>query len=297
MPWQAGKRRAPGIAAPVLLCAAYAIPLLCGGGATPPFAAPDEVSHYLRALGLSGGRLIGEPYAYPVPAGSTMHEQRVYAWLNQAVRMVRIPAGLYAPNLNCNGGRPTMPAACFDTIVPLTEPTMQPTQVGNYQPLAYILPGLAARLGHYPLAADWLGRFAAGLTCWAFFAAACWLMWGGNAPSLAGLLLAVTPMALCLAASLTPSGAEIAAGVAFAASLLRLWREPQPGNVIWLAAGLSGATLALSRSTGPLYVGLDLLVLLGLIGVRQFVRRVVGRPIGASLAVAILAVGVLLSLA
>jgi hypothetical protein len=57
-PGRARTRCAPAIVAPVLLCVAYGILLLCWGGANPPFAAPDELSRYLRALGLSGGHLL-----------------------------------------------------------------------------------------------------------------------------------------------------------------------------------------------------------------------------------------------
>src|SRR5690242_20247494 len=119
LPGKADRRRAPAVAAPVLLCIVYAILLLCWGGANPPFTAPDEWSHYLRALGLSGGHLIGEPYTYPVPAPGTALQQRSYAWINQAARLVVIPAGLYAPNLDCNAGRPAMTAACLDDIAPV----------------------------------------------------------------------------------------------------------------------------------------------------------------------------------
>jgi hypothetical protein len=126
---------------------------------------------------------------------------------------------------------------------------METTPVGNYQPLPYCLPGLFTHLGSSPFEADWLGRCAAGITCWCFLVLAVALLWNGSPLSLVGLLVASSPMALFVAASLTPSGLEIAAGVAFAASLCRVWRDDAVRGPVWLVLGAAGATLALSRSS------------------------------------------------
>ncbi len=287
------RRRRPHPAA--LLCAAYAILLLCWGGANPPFTAPDEWSHYLRALGVGSGAPIGPATAYPLPADASERTRRQYDWINQAARLVPVPPGLLAANLDCNAGKVAQSAACLSALAPDPAATRQVTPVGNYQLLPYIGPGLAARLARDPFTADYAGRFAAGATCWALLALALALLWTGHAPSLLGLLVAFTPMAAFLASSLTPSGVEIVAGLAFAAALLRLWRTPRPPAWVWLALGLTGCTLALSRSTGALYVGIDLLIFGALVGPRGLLQRLNAARLGAALATALLVGGAALN--
>ena len=72
--------------------------------------------------------------------------------------------------------------------------------------------------------------------------------------SLVGLAVAVTPTAIFVIGMLNPNGPEIAAGVCFAASLVRLSRGGTVPNWIWVAFGLGGSVLGLSRSLGPVFV-------------------------------------------
>lgn len=280
---------------PVIFGLAYALMLGAWGGGDPPFAAPDEWSHYLRTLGVADGHLIGAPFTYELGPTASAHDRRTYAWINDAARLVRVPPGLFIPGFDCNAGRTERSAACLTKLVPLPEATTQPTPVGNYQPLPYLLPALVITLAHDPYTADRLGRLASGLACWLCIALALWLLWDGRAVSLVGLLVALSPMVLFIASSLTPSGLEITAGLLFAAALLRLWRQERAGAAVWLVAGLAGTMLALCRSTGPLYVAIDLLIFGALVGPRGLWRRVRARPLGASAAGALIAVGVVLS--
>ena len=56
--------------APLLLSAGYALLLAAWIFGNPPFAAPDEAGHYLRAIGIGNGQPIGEPGATTAtPAG------------------------------------------------------------------------------------------------------------------------------------------------------------------------------------------------------------------------------------
>jgi len=284
-----GGRRTWAFVVPV--CLAYAILLLCWGGANPPFASPDEWSHYIRALGLGGGELIGPRFNFAVPS----EDQRLeYNWMNQAARTVWVPGRLYAADIGSNAADPDKPAY-WPTLVPIPDPIVVPTPTGNYQPLPYCLPGLFAHLGRNPFAADWLGRCAAGLTCWSFLVLAVVLLWDGSPFSLIGFFAAVSPMVLFISACLTPSGLEIAAGIAFAAALIRLCRDDAVRGLVWLALGIAGAVLALSRSTGPLFVGLDLLVLIGLLGARGLGQRMRQAPVCAALAALMLAAGTVLN--
>ena len=240
---------------PTALIAGFALLLLCWTFANPPFAAPDEWSHYLRAVGISSGQAIGEPAAVSVPAGAPAWLARRIAWTNEATRVVHVPAGLFAPfyQLQCTSVSQTTTAGCLSRVQPITHPSDQLTPVGNYQPIGYALPAALMRLGDGPLQDDRLGRLGSVVLCLALLALAVALLFDGGALSLLGLALAVTPMVLFCAASLNPSGLEICSGVAFAAAMLRLARGPGGGR-LWAAAATAGVLLALSRSPGPIWV-------------------------------------------
>jgi len=280
---------------PIVFGLAYALLFAGWVGGDPPFAAPDEWSHYLRTLGVADGHLIGAPYAYELGPTASDHDRRTYAWINDAARLVRVPPGLFIPGFDCNAGKPERSAACLYALNATPEEIIESTPVGNYQPLPYLLPALVIRLAHDPYTADRLGRAASALACWLCLALALRLLWNGRAVSLVGLLLALSPMVLFIGAALTPSGLEIMSGLLFAAALLRLWRQEGAGAGYWLVAGVAGATLALCRSTGPLYVAIDLLVFAALVGPRGLWGRVRARWPGLVAGGAIIAVGVVLS--
>ena len=111
------------------------------------------------------------------------------------------------------------------------------------------------------------GRLAGLLPSLALLAVAVVALWDARAGavSLLGLVAAVTPMALFCAASLSGSGLEIAAGVAFVAALLRLRRDARRAGAPRRRPG-SGrgrrerALLALSRSASPVWVALAILL-------------------------------------
>ena len=57
----------------VVLALAWAV-------ANPPFAAPDEASHFVRALGVGQGHLIGEQPPATLKVGGTPRQQQ---WVRQ----------------------------------------------------------------------------------------------------------------------------------------------------------------------------------------------------------------------
>lgn len=63
-------------------------------------------------------------------------------------------------------------------------------------------------------------------------------------------MFAVTPVVVFCAASLGGSETEIPGAVAFFSCLLRVGRSNAPSTRWWVCAAVSGAVLALSRSTG-----------------------------------------------
>jgi hypothetical protein len=288
--WQ--QRLAP---LPIVFGLAFALFFAGWVGGDAPFAAPDEWSHYLRTLGVANGHLIGAPYTYQLGPDTSEHDRRTYAWINDAARLVPVPPGLFIPGFDCNAGKPDRSAACLYRLTANPTEALEPTPVGNYQPLPYLLPALVIGRAHDPYAADRLGRAVSALACWLCLAFALRLLWNGRAVSLVGPLLALSPMVIFIGAALTPSGLEIMSGFLFAAALLRLWRQESAGVGYWLVAGVAGAMFALCRSTGPLYVAIDLLIFVALVGPRGLWVRLRARWPGLVVGGAIIAVGVVLS--
>jgi hypothetical protein len=176
---------------------------------------------------------------------------------------------------SCELGPGEHSAACQRNADLRPPPVTRVTAVGNYQPLPYLLPAVAVRLGSSPPAALRLGRAAEGLIALALLAIAVFAVYDAESPlvSVAGLLLAVTPMVIFCAAILSGSAIEIAGGVAFFCCLLRVAR---PGSVPvrwWAMTAVSGAALTLSRSTSPAWLVLLVLVAAGWSGPAAFARR------------------------
>lgn len=244
-------RRWPAVA----LTAGYALLALAWMVVQPPFRSPDETHHYVRVLGASGGQLAGRAAPWSDPAATP----RQLAAVEQATREFDVPAAMSPRPGRCLPDAEG-PADCSTVAVA--------TPVGGYQPLPYLLPAALVRAGHDPESGDRLARLGGLLTWAALLGLAALLLWdrrrGGL--SLLGLVVAVTPMAVFLGATLNGSGLEIAAAVVFAAGLLRLARDDRPLPWIFASTAFSGALVALSRSTGPLWIGVDVALLVLLLG-------------------------------
>ncbi len=278
---------------PVVLLVAWALIALTWVFANPPFAAPDEAAHYVRAIGIGHGELIGArtdqvPFA-PNAAGK--------AWLASTTRTVEIPRRLAPPEVACYILEPDRSAACVDRqpVEPSPQTFRAPTYVGAFPPLPYLLPAVGVRLAYRPAPALRFGRLASLLLCMALLALAVASLWDprAGALSLLGLVAAVTPMVLFCAASLTGSGLEIVGGIALTATLLRVWRDarrPDEGEIktwIWAAVGTAGALLALSRPASPAWVALIVALWIALLGPRGIVRVVRRCPAAWAAGVAI----------
>jgi len=257
-------RRAPAailITGWVLLTAAWV-------AGNPPFEAPDEADHYIRTVGVANGQVLGQP-APDEQFGAT---PRQIAATQQVTRLVDIPAGFDPPNCPRDANEPVK---CVQPDKP--PETKRLTVVGTYQPLPYLAPAAVLDAGDNPRQALRWGRVASALSGALFLAlAAALLFLPGRVEPLLGLAVAVTPMVLFTSASLNPSGLEITSGIAFLAGLLRLTRADPPPPWAWVATGLAGGVLAASRSPGPVWVLLGLLLALALMGPRPAARRVGG---------------------
>src|SRR6266511_1834554 len=264
----------------LLFVAAYAILTFAWIFANPPFAAPDEWAHVVRAESIAYGQLIGTPpkgrVLGPAPPGvpAAAHEEEE-RWAKENTRRVSIPAGKTPQWFSCSAD-PLVPAICL-TGGPKPAPAASyqiPT--GNYQPFPYLLPALVARLPADPNNIAIGMRILKAVLALALIAAAFLLLWAPGERSLpaVGLVVAMTPMVVFLAATVNPSGLEIAAAIAFFATLLRMRRASAAHPAVWAALGASGVVLSLSRGQAPVWVVLDLAVFLALVGVRPAIALV-----------------------
>src|SRR6476646_7219236 len=136
---------------PWLVFASYALLVAAWVIGNPPPAAADEWSHYLRAVSLGHGQLLGT-YAGREGAlaivGATRPpflDEKTYqdevAILAQNTRKVRIPAGLTPGWFRCGQQTdPLTPARCLMNALPLDQPGEWFNQTANYQPFPYLLP-------------------------------------------------------------------------------------------------------------------------------------------------------------
>lgn len=252
---------------PVLLVASGFVALLAAWVvATPPFDAPDEASHYLRALSLANGTLVDRKVPY-VNAGLTPSQ---LAWASGGTTAVLVPPRLAPPGINCLRGRPDIgPGDCSEA-----------TEVGDYQPLPYLLPAAGIAISPDFTTALWLGRLASALQSLAFLLLALVLIWSGSALSLAGLLAAVTPLVLFAGSIINPNGLQIAAGLALTCAVLRASRSVlRTPRWVWVALAISQFVTLVAWQLGPVFVAADLVLALGLLGrtgLRQL-RRVEAR--------------------
>jgi hypothetical protein len=130
--------------------------LMCAWvAATQPFGAPDEAAHYLRALGISNGQLVGPKVPLPHNLGLPAAQ---YAWAQKDTRGVRASARMTPPGGRCgDGGVPTPPHTCIES-----------TNTGDYHPLPYLLPALAIAASNDADTGLWLARGTSALLCLSF---------------------------------------------------------------------------------------------------------------------------------
>jgi hypothetical protein len=263
--------------------------------ANPPFGGPDEASHYLRSLQVGRGHLITQAR----PGAARGETERQVAWNRQFTYAMHVPPGMAPHDYECWTSDRRADAGCLDGFRPPKRAFTTTAPVGNYQPLPYLLPGLATRAAHSPAGALRLARALNALLSLALLYIALRMAWSPDVGpiSLLGLLVAVTPMAIFCASMLTGSGPEIAAGIAFAASALRLRRDESCARSfnVWAAVGATGAVLALSRTSGPIYLVLIALAVFALGGAGHAWRFLRGRAAIAVAAVTAIVAAVVLN--
>ncbi|HEX2053947.1 MAG TPA: DUF2142 domain-containing protein [Actinomycetota bacterium] len=261
--------------APHLIAAFYLLAAVALFFSNPPGASPDETAHYLRAMGVGRGQLVLErPDQKPV-VPPELTRQVTWMWMQGGV--VSIPARLSTAPFEC-WAHVSFVGSCRQSPPPTDRPSEFSTYVGAYPPYPYLVSGALMRLANDSTTALQLGRLGIMLISLPLLAAAAFAAYQRPAGRwLLGLLVTVSPMVLINAASLSSSGVEISAAVCFFTCLLRLVRGDQsaqaagrPAPWVWVAAGVSGLVLAVSRDLGPAWV----LLHLGLVGVYAGYGRV-----------------------
>ena len=265
-------RAGPSLA--LLLAVSYALLGTAWVLGNPAGAAPDETAHYLKALAVADGQPAGQPADLAPSPGDGERER----WMKRTTRALDVPPGLSPEGLQCNVLRPAESARCQERARPPQGPSKGRTYMGTHQPFLYVVPGVLARTADDPVSAIRWARVGGAVTALALVVAAVALLWEGGAGtvSVVGLVVAVTPMVVFLASSVTTSGPEIAGAVCFLSALIRLTRSSRAHTWAWTALGASGMVLAGSRSLGPLWVVLLLVVVGAAHGFRRVLAVVAG---------------------
>lgn len=225
--------------------------------ANPPFAAPDEPAHVIRADALDHRQVTGKE-----PAGRVKRELRP---VEESARVVRAPQ-IYRP---VNGppcfAFKRVTATCLNILGPSRDVDVV-TYEGLQPPAYYAVSGIASLVFPPGSGAVYLMRLLSTLLTAALIATAITALRHSPSRTLvaAGLVVAVTPMVLFIGSAVNPNGPEIAASIALWVSGLALMLQARTrvDNGLVTAAGIAGCVLALSRMLGPLWLALIVLTLL-----------------------------------
>jgi hypothetical protein len=216
--------------------------MIAGWALSAPYdGSADERDHIYRAAGIYAGDIAPAPAEAARGSGAFVH----------------VPRGLLVPDEACWQFHPGTPASCAPEPGSDRTSVRVGTGAGRYHPGYYMLVGLPLKL--WPgwsgviLARLISGASAAALLAGALVAIATYFR---RRYMLAGLLVAVTPMALHFFGAINPNGLEIAAGVGLFAAIIALVLgrvDGAPRGLLALA-GISGILLASLRPTGLIYL-------------------------------------------
>lgn len=278
-----------------VLIAAYSLLFFAWALSNPPAVAADEIAHYLRAAGVARGQwILPEPPPLTREERAELEGGEIRA--RTQTRVVTLPVSMSPEGLNCR----TEPFA-IKCPGPFTEPGGEAaefqTNMGTTQPFSYVVPGFGTLFSDRVVPSMLSGRLAVAVLSTLLLAAAALALWqrGRASLSVIGLLAGMTPMVTSVGGSLTVSGPEVVAGVSFFACLLRLAREDPPPRWLWVALAVAGFTLAATRDLGPFFLGMQLLMFLGLLGLRPAVRKFRSNLKPALASSAVIAFGLLLN--
>ena len=259
--------RAGGAPRPWRAAVAFALIASCAGigfvVATPPLQAPDENRHLIRSYAIATGEWVASPYP-------GTHQHGVAA-VDVPVSIVSMPERLgsdiaFQPTVRQDAAR-----LSAEWRVPLAPEWSQWHALpSTYSPLVYAPQAAAVVVGRWldvpPVAYVYLGRFA-NLAVYVLLVTVALYLMPGHRWTL--LVVALAPMAVFQAASLSPDSTTNAIAWLFVATVLAMARRPGPvsrGEV----AGAIGLAALLGLLKPPALV---LAPLLGLVPARRFPGR------------------------
>jgi hypothetical protein len=252
----------------------------------PPYGGPDEWHHYVRAVSIGYGQLVGEPAgldgakAIVGPVRPRFLSTKVYdaqlQWVAQNTTRVHIPAGMTPGWFRCGALQqdPSVPARCLNGSAPVADAQELFNPAGTYQPFPYLVSAALSRTIVDPDSLTRAMRAGKAALALMFIAAAIFLLWNPQARllSLVGVVAALTPMAVYLSTTVNPSGLEITSAIAFVAAMIRMTRGTADRRWAWIVIGVAGSALALSRGQGPIWIVIDAAIVISLVGLRPFAQ-------------------------
>jgi hypothetical protein len=224
--------------------------------ATPIFAAPDEPAHVIRAASVGRGELLGKK---PPP-------ERLIPPIGDAAVEVTAPATYNGVNITCFIWQKDVSADCMNFGGGSTRDIKVDTWVGHHNPAYYVPVGFLSRIVKPGSGQVFLMR-AIGMLIVAALLASCLEtlkrvalpIWAST-----GFAVAISPMVIFLASTVSPSGVEIGGAVGVwvhGAVLAKEAPDTIDGKLID-RLGIAMSILLLSRALSPLWVGVIGLVLL-----------------------------------
>ena len=198
----------------VLAWLGYALLLVGWLAATPPFQAPDEVSHYVRTWGLADGQVLGLAPQPPTPPADVANDPARLAsfwWAFETTTFVSMPEHLVPQSRDC-ARNAAEPATCVD-LAPETRQDRRnvSTNTGTTSPTSVAAPAALVRLGDSDTEALAWARVGGLLGVLATLGVTLLALAPLGRRVLPGLALGLTPMAVYLGAVLNPSGQEVPA--------------------------------------------------------------------------------------
>ncbi len=283
------------LGAPALLLVALTGWIFLWTLTNPPGTAPDEPSHYAKAVAAGRGQVLGEHVPLAALQSFGVFGEDSLRQVRNAYRGFDVPVDLRATTSPpCTALHPDVSAACLRQP-PAVPPGRVESIVGAYPPWLYISEGVLTWAAWSVGSGYLLARFGSALISAALLATAAWLLLDGQGQRgrrpllLAGVAVAVTPMTIFLSSQVGASGAELAGALACGAAALRLSRADQPPARTWWIAGLALGVTALSRPMAPLWVALAVVIWIGRLRARTalYSLRGAGRPAATAAAIAV----------
>jgi len=267
---RAGKRRLDPntrVLVPALVCLGVAVLAIAWAWATPFGGYPDELDHYLRAVTIGRGEVVGR-----VPPGGQRGavakqccapgNPAALAWIVAGTRFVSTPPLLDPNRLACSDVFDSDQRIACGGTVSASSPRF--TTMGTIEPFGYSAAAFATRFARTPLAAVRLARLATGAVALALVSLGVFSLWRHRPTrvTVVGILVALTPATVAVMSSESTNSWELAGAFAFVAGLLALVGDQEPNVLDWCALGGGGVLLASSRSLGPIFACLLALLVL-----------------------------------